>query len=284
MHSSESSPQALSRPSVNRAAGRRYLIIGSARSGTTAIHLAVLGHPNAAGLVDELKIDPLLTQGRYTFTRGRDPKRDRDCMLPAVYDALTTLNSDSDTQVHGAKVVCNSVKMARRLVSVLQQQLPDIKIILIRRRDLVAQFGSGLIGRSTGVMHAWNPGAKDRQIEPIHIDRWQLTAFAAGRLRTYDVLDTLSTSHDLLGVDYESLLNEPDDLYRSLYRFLGLPEMQPDWMAAKKVLPPPDRYIRNYAAMRERLRAIERGEINGPELLMCRALAETRRRLRLIGG
>jgi hypothetical protein len=258
----------------------RYLIIGSARSGTTALHLAVLGHPNAAGLVDELRLTPLLSKGRDVFTKGNDPEHDRAWMLPAVYDALTTLNADENTTAHGAKVVCNSPSAASAMVSVLQQQLPNIKIILVRRKDLVAQFGSGIIGRRTGVMHAWNPGATERAVNKITISRWQFTAFAAARLRTYDVLSSLAHSHEVLNVDYESLLDDAEGVYRSLYRFLGLPEVRATWVAAKKLLPPPDQYILNYASMQSRLHMIEQSRVGRAEMLMARAVAKIGRRPR----
>ena len=252
----------------------RYLIIGSARSGTTALHLAVLGHPNAAALVDELRLTPLLVQGRDVFTKGNDPENDRALMLPAVYDALTTLNADENTTAHGAKVVCNSPRAASAMVSVLQQQLPNLKIIMVRRKDLVAQFGSGIIGRRSGVMHAWNPGAKERLIDKIAISRLQFTAFAASRLRTYKVLASLAESHEVMNVDYESLLDDAQGVYRSLYKFLGLSEVRATWVAATKVLPPPDQYILNYASMEARLRMIEENRVGPAEMLLARAVAK----------
>ena len=260
----------------------RYLIIGSARSGTTALHLAVLGHPNAAGLVDELRTAPLLTEGRAVFTRGKEPKHDREWMLPAVFDALTTLNADERTTAHGAKVVCNSPKTASAMVSVLQQQLRALKIIIVRRNDLVAQFGSGISGQRSGIMHAWNKGAQRRAVDKITINRWQFTAFAAGRLRTYDTLSALNHSHEVLNVEYESLLDDSDGVYRSIYRFLGLSYVQPTWIAASKLLPPPDQYILNYDPLQSRLRMIKENRVGGAEMLLSRVVAEVGRKLRQI--
>ena len=46
----------------------RYILVGPARSGTTVTHLALKGHPNVSAVRDEVRIDPLFTQGMGAFT------------------------------------------------------------------------------------------------------------------------------------------------------------------------------------------------------------------------
>jgi len=240
----------------------RYLIIGHARSGTTAIHLAIAGHPNAMALIDEMRIDPFFTKGISVFTYGNDLPEEKNEGFSRLFDALTSLRrSNHQIMARGMKVVCNNPAQAERIVDVLQHHLEDIKVIIIRRNDLVALLGSLMHGEKTGIMHSWYKGAGSVETRRIRISRWRLIHFHERICKLHGVLDRLETSHAVLKIDYEDLLSSPDEQYRNIYRFLNLPLAEPTWLVSRKVLPSPEEYITNYARLTSLLEDLEKGRV-----------------------
>ncbi|NNG00362.1 MAG: hypothetical protein HKM93_13330 [Desulfobacteraceae bacterium] len=239
----------------------RYLIIGWSRSGTTITHLAIKGHPNAAALNDEMKIEPFFTKGISSFTHGNDYPEEKQKGYSALFDALTLIRSTDQTTAHGVKIACNSHKIARHLVRVLQENMKDLKVIIIVRKDLVAQIGSALSGKKSGIMHSWYKGYERRKVKQLRISKWRLTSFALNVRKMYDVLRELKKTHDLLEIQYEDLLENPGRFYSTLFNFLNLPAMEPIWIESKKVLPSPENYIKNYHELKKRQAEIENGDL-----------------------
>lgn len=235
----------------------RYLIIGWSRSGTTITHLAIKGHPNVAALNDELKVDPFFTKGISAFTHGNDYHEEKQRGYSSLFNALTLIMSNEQTLAHGVKIACNSHKMARRLVRVLQENLQDLKVIIIVRKDLVAQLGSAMSGKKSGIMHSWYKEFEQRKIKQLTIKKWRFTSFVINVFKMYDVLRELKKTHEVLEIHYEDLLKNPNRFYSSLFGFLNLPVMEPVWIESKKVMPAPETYIKNYQSLKKRLADIE---------------------------
>ena len=260
----------------------RYLIIGYSRSGTTVTHLALMGHPNVAALTDELKPAPFFTKGISTFTHGNDPEYEKEKGYSALFDALTLICSNENTMAHGAKVACNYYKLAEKITEVVQHHLTDLKVIIVVRKDLVAQLGSALSGKKSGIMHSWYKGFEKRKVRPIKIPKWRFTAYATNVFRMYNALKALKKTHDVLEVNYEDLLTEPDLFYNKLFSFLDVPAITPSWLKSKKVMPPPEQYIKNYEPLQARLRAIETGSLPFYILFVSRLINHLVRTLRLL--
>jgi len=56
----------------------RYMILGSARSGTTFIHYLLGGHPNVSMLTDEIEVNSgFFSDGISKFTFMQDPKNEK---------------------------------------------------------------------------------------------------------------------------------------------------------------------------------------------------------------
>lgn len=258
----------------------RYLIVGYSRSGTTITHLAIKGHPNAAALNDEMTIAPFFTKGISTFTHGNDYPEEKQKGYSALFDALTLLGATDQTTAHGVKIACNSNKMARHLVGVLQNHLKDIKVLIIYRKDLVALLGSAQSGKKSGIMHSWYKGFDKRQVKPFSIAKWRMTAFAFNVFRMYRVLEELKETHDTLEVRYEDLLTDPDRFYRRVFDFLHLPAMTPTWIESKKVMPAPETYITNYDELKKRATDVENDRVPFVVMFCSRALGHLAWRLR----
>lgn len=236
----------------------RYLIIGYQRSGTTVIHLLLKGHPNIAALNDELPVTPFFTQGISTFTHGNDLEEEKSRGYTFLFDALTSVLAKDITTTLGAKCVCNSTTNAWALVKTLQKYLKDLKIILIVRNDLVAQYGSMISSQKTGIMHSWYKGFENRKTSELTINKWLFIRYVIACLDTYNVFRELHKTHDVIESIYEDFLVNPASVQKQLFNFLDVPEVDVTWLASKKVMPAPEKYIKNYSYMTsllEQLRA-----------------------------
>jgi len=257
----------------NKREKTRYLIIGFARSGTTVTHLALMGHPNVSALNGELRPEPFFTKGISTFTFGNDPEEEKVKAYSALFDAITLIRANENTFANGAKVVCNSNVLAQALVTVLQNNMRDLKVIVIFRKDIVAQYGSGKIGKKSGIMHSWYKGYEGRKVEKIKINKWLFIAYAQSVRKMYEVLSELKNTHDVLEIHYEDLLVDANGLYAKIFRFLGLPQVEPTWLASKKVLPAPEDYIKNYSALQFELNRLENGTLPSHTLFISKTIS-----------
>jgi len=224
----------------------RYLVIGYSRSGTTAIHLGLVGHPETSALDGELRPLPFFSKGAAAFTGGHLHDEEKQVSHRVLFDALASMRNP-DAQVLGAKTACNSPKEAQVIVDQLLKHLPTIKIVHVVRRDVIAHFGSVYSARKSGVFHSWDAKRDAKEKKEVALPRWQLMQFIRATRRLNSVLDKLQTNHDYLRVSQEDLLANPDDTYKSLFEFVGVDASVPvTWQSAKKVLPDARAYISNY--------------------------------------
>ena len=63
------------------------------------------------------------------------------------------------------------------------------------------------------------------------------------------ILSQLHASHDVFDLEYERLLEPDHDMYERMFEFLGVEAMPVTWLKAKKILPPPEQFISNYAKL-----------------------------------
>lgn len=234
----------------------RYIILGYSRSGTTVTHLALMGHPDVSALDGELRPAPFFTTGLRAFTGGYAHPDEDALAYPALFDAITSMRNP-DAQAYGAKTACNSPEAARRIVEVLREHFPAMKVIHVRRADQVAHYGSVVMGKRTGIMHSWQAAKRAPGPESIRLSRRQLLGFVRWSNRLNGVFADLSRSHDYLCLDNEQYQKDPEACHRMLFDFVGLAHMDADWVTSKKVLPHPAAYIDNYEQCR---RWLERGE------------------------
>jgi len=133
------------------------------------------------------------------------------------------------------------------IVDQLQIHLPGIKIIHVVRRDVVAHFGSIHSARNSGIFHSWEVKNSSVQKEPIRLPRWQFMQFIRATRRLNSTLTKLEEQHDYLRVSQEDLLADPEETYKTLFRFVGVDASVPvTWQSARKLLPDPRAYISNY--------------------------------------
>lgn len=223
-----------------------YLVAGMKRSGTTLVHLLLMGHPNVCALKDELKVQPFFSKGVSTFTFGDDFAEEKAISFQKIYEAITSLRSCEKTLSCGAKIAIGSKKEAAIVVDTVTKHMSDMKIILLRREDLIAQYGSLIKARRSGIMHSWYEGFKSRKNEAIPINKWLFARYALACFEINKILENISKSNKFMGFAYEDYLASPESMQERLFDFIDVPMKPVTWLKSKKVLPPPENYIRNY--------------------------------------
>lgn len=224
----------------------RFLVIGYQRSGTTVLSLLINGHPNVSSLDGELRIDPFFSLGTRTFTGGYASKIAAKNGHSLLFNALTSENYDDQTIACGAKTVCNAPKLANKIVKTVSNHLKDVKIVLIRRENLVAQYGSAMEQKRTGVSHSWYRNWKGQNAKKLKINKLLFKRYVLVVLATYDELRKLARTNQILEISYEKFNQNKDSVYGDILNFLDLPYIEPSWLSSKKVLPSPENYISNY--------------------------------------
>lgn len=217
----------------------RYIIVGMPRSGTSATHFCLRGHPSVAALREEVGVEPFLTQGLATFT-FEHPNTKKG--ISALFDAMTAVQAVSDPEVRGIKVTTATERLARLFKEEVQSHLPDVQVIHVTRRNWVARFGSLKKAEKTGV---W--GRSDQSAPTLTLDPYAFAEYVVESHQISQILRSLRKTHDVFEVNYEDIILEgglPD--YESLFEFVGVEPMRAEWLWDKKFSSPPESYIENY--------------------------------------
>jgi Sulfotransferase family len=230
----------------------RYVIVGMPRSGTTLIHKAVAGHPDASALNDELCVSPFWDRGLSTFTFGHETPEERRAGHVALFDAVTSIAASAATRAFGVKCCVSSPREAELVVASATRTIPGVKMIVVLRRDLVAQYASLLRARRSGAWHSWRhpdrPPVAQVHIRPLLFDRYTTNAL--------DTLARLQCAPAAHVVVFEELVASKADGFREIFHFLDLPDVPIDWDLGEKVSPAPEAYIDNYLEMSNRLASL----------------------------
>jgi hypothetical protein len=262
-------------PNPAREGMTRYVVVGCPRSGTTAVHLALKGHPQASALNDEIRVSPFFDRGLAAFTFGHESPEDRQVTQRSLFDAITSVDASAETRALGLKVCPATPWEGKLLVNALRANFSDVKIVLIDREDLVAQFGSLTQARRTGVWHSWYPSAGKAEVAPRKLSRWMFSRYALQCLDTMRVLRSLEQSHQVFVCKYDALVADDVATYRSIFGFVGLADLPITWFQAKKVMPAPQRYIANYDELTRMLARLRDQHARGAVSPLLRRTLET---------
>ena len=245
--------------SMAAAARTRYVIAGLPRSGTTLIHKAIAGHPNASALNDELRVSPFWDRGLSTFTFGHETPEEQRAGHVALFDAVTSIAASADTRAFGVKCCVSSPEEAELVIISATRRIPGVKMIVVLRRDLVAQYASLLRARRSGAWHSWRhtdrPPVAQVHIRPLLFDRYVTNALA-----TLASLQVAPAAHIVV---FEELVASSADGFRAIFDFLDLPDVPIDWEIGDKVSPLPEAYIDNYLDMSNRLASLVERHTSG---------------------
>lgn len=248
----------------------RYVIVGMARSGTTAVHRALYGHPNVCAIDDEIRVQPFFSLGVATFTVGGKNDWERRRSALPLFDAITRYRPESpnpegrlvgycgtpdfpkrEIRAHGLKVAIPTAEDATLLVDSLQLDFPGVRVVHVRRSDWVAQCASLERAMKSGVWHSF---AEKREatgsVERMTIPELRFRKYVQMALEVEAQLARLKSSHDVFDFSYEQdLQGGRAGVWPEIFRFLGVPEIGPTWMRSSKVAPPIDSFLENAAEL-----------------------------------
>lgn len=227
----------------------RYLIVGPTRSGTTALHLLLAGHPEVSVLAGELNFKQLAVGAKAFTVKGYVTDDEERLSRAAIFDALTGAVHDSNTKALGAKTTTNNDVAAAHLSATLRQHLGSVKVIVLVRRDFVAHFYSRVQLRKTGIAHSWQRGEKTSTDEPARLNKWLLAKHVIANVDLYRELAKIGTFADYIEVEYEQFEKDNLSTYRDLLTFLGLGYREPVWHQSEKLHKNPATSIADYQAL-----------------------------------
>jgi hypothetical protein len=175
---------------------------------------------------------------------------DTSASVRDLFDAMTTVQSVPHHEALGMKLTTASDDLARLFVEGVQSHLPDVRIVLLNRRDLVSQFGSLVKSKKTSV---WRRRAGDDELHStpvLNLDRHDFAQYAIEAHQIKLKLRSLNDTHEILEVGYEDVLLEGElATHDPLFRFVGVEPKQADWLEDRKLSPPPESYIENYSEL-----------------------------------
>ncbi len=228
----------------------RFVIAGMQRSGTTVTQRIVQGHPEVAMAWAEIAIEPFFGAGYSAWTFGNEAYAEREAAMPRMFDAIAGMHADERTKARGFKVAVNNAREATQLAHALDEYLPDVRLVLTRREDVVAQFGSIVRARETGEWHSWSErGEAGPRVE---LDPEELDAYDRECREIDAILRTVGDATRLFEVCYErDILGGTDP--GALFDFLGVARVDVSWRTTQKTAPDPADYIEDYSALRRRV-------------------------------
>lgn len=262
------------------------------RSGTTVTHVVLKDHPNVSMSTDEVAIAPFFTKGISTFTGGKESYRQRLAGYTGLFDLLSSHYLEDQTLALGLKAAIGNHREAIEFCNCLREYLPDVRVVLVVREDLVAQHGSLLRAERSGAWHAWE-GQKTVASAPFAIAPKDFEIYALESRKTIAQLRTLHRTHDVLELIYEKDIAD-GVRHDRLFEFLALPVAPVTWLKMSKVAPPADTFIDNYAELTALLPSIpvsteadevaaatrvrrERAKDEDPSFLLNRACSQLER-------
>lgn len=245
----------------------RFLIVGIQRSGTTVTHHCLAGHPQVSMAADEVSVEPFFTRGLAVFTTGRESFEERRRGYLGLFDAISLAGTARPVRAAGIKVALGSPEEAIDLVECVREHFHDLRIVVVRRTDLIAQCGSLYLAMRTGQWHAF--GGKPRSSdEKLEIPPGEFDAYTRSTRRIEAQLDRLEETNPVCALDYERDIERGLDHGR-LFDFIGVDRMPVTWMKMQKVSPPAQSFIANHAELVARQPAITRVSV---EEAMAQAL------------
>jgi LPS sulfotransferase NodH len=128
------------------------------------------------------------------------------------------------------KLTIGSDERARAFVERVRTHLPNVRIILLVRRDLVAQFGSLVKSQKTGVGGRHVGESKGRRTAPaLELDRYEFAEYAIEAYQTRRRLRSMQETHEIPEISYEKVLLRGElPTYDPLFNFVGVEPQRAD--------------------------------------------------------
>jgi len=129
---------------------RRVLLVGMQRSGTTVTQSLLTGLPSIAMAPEEIHTSFFQRAVLATTERGETP-RQRSASMRRVFDELA--GRAPEHTVAAVKTALPDAKATAHLAACLAAHADDFDLVVVRRRDLLAQLASLRRAQATGIWH-----------------------------------------------------------------------------------------------------------------------------------
>jgi hypothetical protein len=225
----------------------RYVIVGMLRSGTTATHHCLRGHPSVSAVKKEVGVEPFLTKGLSTFTFGKKgAKAEQEHGISALFDAMTSVQRTEERAARGMKFAIAAPALAEKFVDAVQAHLPEVKIIHVDRSDAVARYASLQKSQQTGTWRQVGDGTLHSQPR-LWLDPEEFAEYVIESSRIRETFGRLQDTHEVLPLSYEDvILDGKLATYDRLFEFVEVEPKEATWLEDRKLSPPPQDYVKNY--------------------------------------
>lgn len=225
---------------------QRYIVLAHARSGSSMVVHTLNKHPNAI-CFGELFVEHRVgfnVEGyknesrKVRYLRNRYPIQ---FLEKSIFSPLR-----EDISAVGFKVFPDQLDSSRfRVVWQWLCNNQDVKVIILRRHNLLAAYTSLLIARLTGF---GDPSGVTVTVdlEECILEFEKRQAYVEGVVREL-------RDHDVMNVSYEGMVEDLDKQFRSFQQFLGIQEIPVQIDSKKKETRPLSEVITNYHDLRRRL-------------------------------
>ncbi len=220
-----------------------YLIIGMARSGNTVTHLALASHPEISACIDEVRFDPFFNKGISVFTYGSETAAEKQNSHLSLFKMMASLSNKMNSKAFGVHTVVKS-RDAELLVKAIQNNYPSLKIILIKRLNMVAQLASVCRSNKNQIWSSFEPVLFN--LEPLAIAEAELIHHIKSVMVAMNAFESLKDTHEVSEWIYEDELEIQKPVFKRLFDFLGVQDFDPSPFIPYKLNPPAENFVTNY--------------------------------------
>ncbi|GIV33318.1 MAG: hypothetical protein KatS3mg031_0853 [Chitinophagales bacterium] len=224
-----------------------YLIVGLPRSGNTVLHLALAAHPQVSACIDEIKYHPFFSEGISVFTRGGETEQEKQNSHLGLFQMMASLSGKKKVKAYGLHTVISHTEAAD-LVYAIQKNYPAVRIIYVKRLNIIAQLASVIRSDKKQLWISMQPVEPD--YSPLSIDRQHLIEYTQQVIRALDRMEDLKTTHSVKEWIYEFQLEQCQN-FTELFDFLGLDGFYAYPFLPSKLNPPARTYVHDYFELLE---------------------------------
>jgi hypothetical protein len=208
----------------------KFVISCAARSGSTMLVMLLHSHPDILCHSEVLESDGIgYVAGRYGRLRTQDPTVS-DALQRYRVERPEAFLYDVVFNADGRKAVGFKLKTDEafgsdpRFTGIHQLILMDrdIKIVRLRRRDLVAQYISHMVARQTGVLLVRGDEPRPA-VQPFHVDPRKALDYVIDVRRRDRLATEAYAGHRSMTVFYEDVARDAHPARQELLAFLGVP-------------------------------------------------------------
>jgi hypothetical protein len=177
---------------------KRFLLVGSQRSGTTIMQKVLMSHPEINMMHGEGNPKSIFISGIQFFSRGgvKENKLTKFEIANGyreIFDLLCNIGGIVKP-VGGVKIACSNINDARYICDGLRNNFQDISVIHIQRENLVDQFASFLRASRLNEWHSTGRDTQKSSMFPIKVSKYAYLWYLDTNLRLNNMLSILHLS------------------------------------------------------------------------------------------